>query len=532
MNSDRVRTRRPGAPAADPHVTHLSRLSRLGSGHGPRSASPGRERGARTGVRKLLSAQSGRPLDTGVRRDMERRLGGDFSRVRVHTGETAQASAASLQAMAYTVGRDVAFASGAYDPASDEGRGVLAHELVHVMQNGGANGGAESGDRPVGALRLSDPADAEEREAEEAVRAVASGARARVTRRSAPGRVARCGGTTHPGCACAEDEPVVHVQRFEPPPARRPPVRMPPVRTAPGRPAAPGSAPPAAEYTDPGYDDMGEALEQQGKRDRTVIDAEVPRATLERGGKPPDFLTLDGYGVIVGEAGQVRHRKFAFHILDAIEYEVDRATTDEEIEAVAAAYIPTRKQSAGRAPRPVPRAPALDPRRVVIPSTLDPGGEARLEVYGNAVRKKTKRAPKLATTALPQGGCTMRMLRGFLGNDPVATLYCQMATGTENEVRVMPPGDPRGVVYDAIRENTVYECKCGYGSLVKALGQDRFWAQWRADGLDEQVQRHRRVAQECGLQYRYMVSNKEFAELLRRRWFGVTVIHEPSELCD
>ncbi|WP_424886825.1 hypothetical protein [Streptomyces sp. XH2] len=107
-----------------------------------------------------------------------------------------------------------------------------------------------------------------------------------------------------------------------------------------------------------------------------------------------------------------------------------------------------------------------------------------------------------------------------------------MVTGTENEVRVMPPGDPRGVVYDAIRGNTVYECKCGYGSLAKGLDEDRFWAKWRADGLDEQVQRHQRVAQECGLPYRYMVSNKRFAELLRLRWFGVQVVHEPSDLCD
>ncbi|MCF3101835.1 DUF4157 domain-containing protein [Streptomyces roseoverticillatus] len=484
---------------------------------------------------------------------MERRLGGDFSQVRVHTGETAQESAASLHAAAYTVGRDVVFARGAYDPASNQGRGVVAHELVHVMQNGGSAG---TGSGPEGTLRLSDPSDAEEREAEQAVRAVASGTAARVTHRSPSEKLARCGGTTHDGCPCAEDEPSLLVQRLEPPQMRVVPVplRRPPV--APVRPVAPGaragtetlpgsardpapqqgSSPsagqPATDYTPPSLQDLGEALEQQGKEDRTVMDAEVPRATLERGGRPPDFVTLAGYGEIVGESGQVRHRRFEFHILDAIEYEVDRATTGEEIDAVASAYIPTLKQVTGRAPRPAPPAPALHPLRIVIPRTLDPGGEVRLEVYGKAVRKKTGQAPGIATATVPQGPCTMRLLRGFLGNDPVATLYCQMATGTANEVRVMPPGDPRGVVYDAIRGNTVFECKCGYGSLVKALGKDRFWAKWRADGLDEQVQRHRRVAQECGLQYRYMVSNREFAELLRMRWFGVTVIHEPSDLCD
>ncbi|WP_307853191.1 DUF4157 domain-containing protein [Kitasatospora sp. RG8] len=79
----------------------------------------------------------GRPLDGGVRQDMGRALGHDFSRVRVHTDATAAESAAGLGAAAYTVGRDIVFAANRYDPATRSGRLLLAHELGHVVQQGG-----------------------------------------------------------------------------------------------------------------------------------------------------------------------------------------------------------------------------------------------------------------------------------------------------------------------------------------------------------------------------------------------------------
>jgi len=85
----------------------------------------------------------GRPLDPRIRAEMESKLGGDFSSVRVHTGEAAARSAAGIQAQAYTVGHEVVFGSGAYAPESPEGWRTLAHELVHVQQqrHGPAAGG-------------------------------------------------------------------------------------------------------------------------------------------------------------------------------------------------------------------------------------------------------------------------------------------------------------------------------------------------------------------------------------------------------
>ncbi|MFL6016528.1 MAG: DUF4157 domain-containing protein [Gaiellaceae bacterium] len=79
-------------------------------------------------------ATAGRPLEPGARRSMEARFGRDFSSVRVHDDARAAATAASIDAAAFTVGEDLVFAPGRYDPSSDEGRRLLAHELTHVVQ--------------------------------------------------------------------------------------------------------------------------------------------------------------------------------------------------------------------------------------------------------------------------------------------------------------------------------------------------------------------------------------------------------------
>lgn len=77
---------------------------------------------------------TGRPLDASTRAEMERRFGREFGEVRVHTDSDASESARKMQARAYTVGRDVVFGAGQYDPATKEGQRLLAHELTHVVQ--------------------------------------------------------------------------------------------------------------------------------------------------------------------------------------------------------------------------------------------------------------------------------------------------------------------------------------------------------------------------------------------------------------
>lgn len=84
----------------------------------------------------------------------EGRLGQDFSRVRIHTDESAAAMAAALGAKAFTVGKDIVFAAGRYQPEIPEGRERLAHELVHVAQQShGGSGTSQAESRAAAAAR-------------------------------------------------------------------------------------------------------------------------------------------------------------------------------------------------------------------------------------------------------------------------------------------------------------------------------------------------------------------------------------------
>ena len=85
-------------------------------------------------VSNVLASGSGQSMDAGTRQFMENRFGQDFGQVRIHTGDQAAESAAAIQARAYTSGRDVVFGKGEYQPAQEDGKRLLAHELAHVGQ--------------------------------------------------------------------------------------------------------------------------------------------------------------------------------------------------------------------------------------------------------------------------------------------------------------------------------------------------------------------------------------------------------------
>jgi hypothetical protein len=110
----------------------------------------------------------GQPLDTGMRTYFEPLLLRDLSAVRVHTGPDAAGAAHSIDAEAFTAGRHIAFGAGRYAPGSEDGRRLLAHELVHVVQQ--AHGAASLA--PSG---LSSPDDTAEREADAAAEALVAG---------------------------------------------------------------------------------------------------------------------------------------------------------------------------------------------------------------------------------------------------------------------------------------------------------------------------------------------------------------------
>ena len=91
-------------------------------------------------VRAVLHAP-GQPLDPTTRTLMESRFDADFSQVRIHTDAQSAESARAVDALAYTVGRDVVFSEGSYTPHLRQGSKLLAHELAHVIQQerGGAS---------------------------------------------------------------------------------------------------------------------------------------------------------------------------------------------------------------------------------------------------------------------------------------------------------------------------------------------------------------------------------------------------------
>lgn len=103
-------------------------------------------------------ASPGQPLDAATRSYMEPRFGHDFSQVRVHADARAAGSARAVSALAYTVGRDVVFGAGQLAPESSTGRRLIAHELMHVVQQRDAS--ATSGE-----LRIGPSSDASELEA-------------------------------------------------------------------------------------------------------------------------------------------------------------------------------------------------------------------------------------------------------------------------------------------------------------------------------------------------------------------------------
>jgi hypothetical protein len=88
----------------------------------------------------------GQPLQENTLESMKGAFGADFSDVRVHTGSESDALNESVSARAFTVGRDIFFHNGEYNDSSSSGKEILAHELTHVVQQGGAQRLGNKGD--------------------------------------------------------------------------------------------------------------------------------------------------------------------------------------------------------------------------------------------------------------------------------------------------------------------------------------------------------------------------------------------------
>ena len=108
---------------------------------------------------KSAPAGGGVPLPPATQTHMGAAFGHDFSQVRVFADEDAAETADGMGARAYTLGSDIFFNDGHFNPHSGDGQTLLAHELTHIVQHerhGGALGGLSA---------VSSPGDASEREA-------------------------------------------------------------------------------------------------------------------------------------------------------------------------------------------------------------------------------------------------------------------------------------------------------------------------------------------------------------------------------
>src|SRR3982750_3546472 len=81
---------------------------------------------------------SGQAMDPITQTAMESSFGADFGSVKIHTDSTAVQMSRDLHAHAFTIGNDIFFNEGTYQPHTKAGAGLLAHELTHVVQQGAA----------------------------------------------------------------------------------------------------------------------------------------------------------------------------------------------------------------------------------------------------------------------------------------------------------------------------------------------------------------------------------------------------------
>lgn len=118
---------------------------------------------------------SGHAMDPATRSNMESHFGLGLGHVRLHTGAPAARAAASIEADAYTIGRDVYFGEGKYDPQSLEGQKLIAHELTHVVQQDAGRAPAESLPLASDSVVIGSPHDPLEKEAEASAAAYEEG---------------------------------------------------------------------------------------------------------------------------------------------------------------------------------------------------------------------------------------------------------------------------------------------------------------------------------------------------------------------
>lgn len=106
------------------------------------------------------SVAVGGGLPTPVAELMERHFSTSFADVSIHADDSGARAAAERGAAAFTKGSDIYFGYGRFQPSTDRGRHLIAHELAHVVQQrNGRNRGGGSEPASMETSRLEQEAD-------------------------------------------------------------------------------------------------------------------------------------------------------------------------------------------------------------------------------------------------------------------------------------------------------------------------------------------------------------------------------------
>lgn len=294
------------------------------------------------------ASRGGAPLSPDLRAFYEPRFGHDFSHVRVHADGEAAHAAHGVNARAYTFGNHIVFGAGQYSPGTPGGRRLLAHELTHVVQQGGGT---------------STDGDVIARYAEEAEPMIELEI------------------DSLPQMPSAAEQEAFNREREAGVMPGAPPVAF-QDRGAHTNWAA------AADFREKQW-------EAQGRVARLELDVIV---VLEPGGDPPGFITI---GPMQRSADAkynvVEYRPRIFHALDAIEWTVEHIDRDD----VASAYLKFVFGDLGR--KPAQGAPVSfigsSPGYLDMQG-LDPDGRKRIEAFKRGIEKRNRRLgrkPKTAT---------------------------------------------------------------------------------------------------------------------------------------
>jgi hypothetical protein len=458
-----------------------------------------------------LRGSGGKPLPESLRAFFEPRFGHDFSQVRIYADARAGEIAQAINAKAFTVNQSVIFGAGQFVPGAAASKRLIAHELTHVLQQRPAK---SSNSVPGARLK---------------------GRRFRITPKSVTKRTVP---STLGAIAKANDknrdslevdrlsDHGIGIQRMLPIPVKNDPT----AREAKKKIA---QAKRLLKQLEPSSQKILKSriarAEKALARYRRTIDARSMTmsptlATTVSTDPYSGLATVLIAGVLalitalIGRQSQRNpaNRKASKDLLRALlllTLAAEAARRQQKLRKRPQKKKPQKRKRVGPSPAPYP-----EPKELPKEEPKEPAERRK--------RRKECRVDWIGPLGAKKGELSLDHM------------FCQFVTSspmeTEPRITHIPTGDIAW--YDAMIGDTVYECKCGYLSTVRAYKR---WQKTRSrrlawaksaiegpEGLDQQMARNRRVAGKCKLKLRYYVSNKEVEEFLNARWS-----HDPVAIC-